>query len=287
MANRIKCMCPTCNAEGVFKFAMPDRGGRHGYLCNWHARHMEGYSFENDIRMGEKKAHEITTSIELETAFTSRQARAELVHFGFVPTSDATVQCEYKSPIYEGFPALSKQLSTIESLKASADVKIDWTCGTHIHIGHWTGITPETMRYLRKFNHELFIPVSNAIMADVEKSARFFGRKPNTWAEPVTRHDFAGDCDGWMMKHESMFNLQHDWTVEFRQAKFVSADQYMKVAHFARKVVEILVVNFVEHYNEMPADTRRYPTIEAYRQHKAEVTAKKLVKAYEKATANI
>lgn len=280
-------MHPTCNAVGVFKSAMPDRGGRNGYLCNWHARYNEGYTFENEWRMGDKKAHGFTVSWENEVMRNTAQARAELVHFGFTPTNDCTVQCEYKSPIYEGFPALSKQLVTIEGLVNAGELSITDRCGSHIHIGHWTGITPETMRYLREYNHELFIPLSNAIMADVEKSARFFGRRPNNWAEPVTRWDYAGNVDGDWMKHEAMFNLQHDWTVEFRQAKFVSAEQYMRVAHFARKVVEILIVNFIEHFNEYPTDTRRYPTIDSYRKHKAEVTANKMVKAYEKATANI
>lgn len=283
-----KCMHPECNAEGVFKFAMPDRGGRPGYLCNWHARYNESYFHENSWRMGEKKANNITVSWENEVMYNSRQARAELIHFGFTPTNDSTVQCEYKSPIYEGFPALSKQLVTIENMVANGELVIDCHCGSHIHIGHWTGITPRTMRHLREYNHELFIPLSNAVMADIEKSARFFGRKPNGWAEPVTTADPAGDYyDGDYMKHETMFNLQHDWTVEFRQAKFVSAEQYMAVAHFARKVVEIIVANFIDHYDDSPADSRRYPTIDSYRRHKAEVTANKLVKAYEKATANI
>jgi hypothetical protein len=45
--------------------------------------------------------------------------------------------------------------------------------------------------------------------------------------------------------------------------------------------------NFVKHFNDSDFDTRRYPTIKAYRKHKAEVTANKLVKLYEKYTANI
>ena len=143
------------------------------------------------------------------------------------------------------------------------------------------------MRYVRRFNNSLFVPLSNAIMADPEKSARFFGRRSNTWAQPVTMADRSGDYDGWQMKHEAMFNLQHDYTIEFRQAKFVSAKQYMAVAKFARDVVNAIIENFIKHFNDTDFDTRRYANRTAYRKHKADVTANKLVKLYEKYTANI
>jgi hypothetical protein len=124
-------------------------------------------------------------------------------------------------------------------------------------------------------------------MADTEKSARFFGRAPNHWAQAVTFQDPSGDYEGYRMKHETMFNLQHDHTIEFRQAKFVNAEQYMKVAKFAKDVTNAIIENFIKHFMDTEWDTRRYPTRTAYRKHKADVTAQKLVKLYEKYTENI
>ena len=89
------------------------------------------------------------------------------------------------------------------------------------------------------------------------------------------------------MKHTAMFNLQHDNTIEFRQAKFANAKQYATMAKFSRDVVSCIIKNFIEHFNEHPKDTRRYPTIKEYRLHKAQVTANKLVALYEKYTANV
>lgn len=287
MARIPVCMCKDCNHIGTVKVPIAKRGDRFGYMCDFHARRLEGYTVENDYRLGNQKVNEFTFSNELEVSHATTKARGELVDFGFKPTADATVSAEFKSPIYEGLNAISKQAVSIEKLMENGDIRIGYECGTHFHVGHHTYINPETMRYIRRFNGSLFVPLSNAIMADREKSARFFGRQPNTWAEPVTMRDPSGNYEGWQMKHEAMFNLQHDYTIEFRQAKFVNAKQYMQVAKFARDCANAIIENFIKHFNDTDFDKRRYETVTDYRRHKAQVTANKLVKLYEKYTANV
>lgn len=281
------CMHCNCSAIGTVPVPMPDRGGRLGYMCEHHARRLQGYTEENGQRMGTRKANQFTFSKELETSRSTAQARAELLHFGFIATADCTVNAEYKSPIYEGLNALSKQCETIEKLIHDGQLSIGPECGTHFHVGHAEHINPVTMRYLRRFNNSLFVPLSNAIMADTEKSARFFGRRPNSWAQPVTEQSTSGNLPGSSMEHSAMFNLQHDYTIEFRQAKFVTAKQYMAVAKFARDCTNAIIENFILHFNDTPADTRRYPNKTSYRKHKAEVAAQKMVKLYEKYTRNL
>ena len=286
MARIPNCMCKDCNRIGTVRIPIAKRGERFGYLCDFHASQEEGYSVENGYRMGVAKKNGFTFSCELETSNSNEKARGELADFGFKPTYDCTVDVEYKSPIFEGLNALSKQCVSIEKLLANSDMRIGSECGTHFHVGHAEHINPVTMRYLRRFNGSLFVPLSEAIMADPEKAEHFFGRRSNGWAEPVTFQDPSGDYYGERMKHSAMFNLQHDYTVEFRQAKFINAAQYMAVAKFARDVVNALIENFIKHFNDTEWDTNRYPTRKAYRKHKADVTAKKLVKLYEKYTAN-
>ena len=286
MARTPICMCKDCMNVGTVRIPIAKRGERFGYLCSFHAHQEEGYSVENGFRLGEAKKHRNTFSWECETSFSTEKARGELADFGFKATYDCTVDVEYKSPIYEGLNALSKQCVSIEKLIACGDMRIGNECGSHFHVGHAEFINPVTMRYLRRFNGSLFAPLSEAIMADPAKAERFFGRRSNNWAEPVTFADPSGDFDGMRMKHSAMFNLQHDYTVEFRQAKFVNASQYMAVAKFARDVVNALVENFIKHFNDSEWDTNRYPTRTAYRKHKADVTANKLVKLYEKYSAN-
>lgn len=286
MARIPKCMTHDCTNNGTIAVPIAKRGGRNGYYCPRCARE-RGYAEENAIRSGDRKGHGFTFSTELETSRSTEKARGELLDFGFIPTYDCTVDVEYKSPIYEGLNALSKQCVSIEKLIASGDMRIGNECGTHFHVGHAEHINGRTMRYLRRFNGSLFVPLSQAIMADQAKAERLFGRRSNSWAEPVTMSDPSGDYEGSRMKHSAMFNLQHDYTIEFRQAKFVSAEQYMNMAKFARDCVNAIVENFIKHFMDTEWDNRRYETRTAYRKHKADVTAQKLVKLYEKYTRNI
>lgn len=286
MARIPMCMTHDCHNVGVVAVPIAKRGGRNGYYCERCARE-RGYFFENSIRYGNRKVNGFTFSCEMETSYTNEKARGEMLDFGFIPTSDVTVDVEYKSPIYEGLNALSKQCVSLEKLVANGDVRIGSECGTHFHVGHRDHINGTTMRYLRRFNGSLFTPLSNAVMADPAKAERFFGRLPNGWAEPVTFADPSGDYEGGRMKHSAMFNLQHDHTIEFRQPKFVSAEQYMAVAKFAKDCANAIIENFIKHFMDTEWDRNRYPKRTDYRKHKADVTAKKLVKLYEKYTANI
>lgn len=286
MARIPNCITRDCPNVGTIPVDLNARGGRQAFICP-HCARERGYSVENSIRHGVRKVNGFTFSAELETSYSDTKGRIELLSFGFIPTYDCTVDVEYKSPIYEGLNALSKQSVSIERLMTERHIRIGNECGTHFHVGHVDHINGRTMRYLRRFNGSLFVPLSNAIMADPEKSARFFGRRPNGWAEPVTMHDPSGDYDGSRMKHSAMFNLQHDHTIEFRQAKFVNAEQYMAVAKFAKDCVNAIVENFIKHFNDEDFNRNLYKTRTEYRKHKADVTANKLVKLYEKYTANL
>lgn len=279
--------CIRCSGVADVCVPIAKRGGRNGWLCSDCARRLQGYSVENSTRRGVRKVNGFTTSGELEVSYASTKARAELFDVDYIATSDCTVNAEFKSPIYEGLNALSKHCVTIETLINNGDLRIGNECGTHFHVGHVDYINPTTMRYLRRFNGSLFSPLSQAIMQDQEKSARFFGRRPNGWAEPVTMYDPSGDYEGSRMKHSAMFNLQHDYTIEFRQAKFVNAEQYMAVAKFSRDCANAIIENFIKHFMDTDWDKTRYPKRTDYRKHKADVTAKKLVKLYKKYTDNL
>ena len=125
MARIAKCMCKDCNNIGTVRVPIAKRGNRYGYLCQWHADHLEGYSVENGFRSGERKNHGFTFSCELETSRATTKARGELVDFGFKATSDCTVDAEYQSPIYEGLNAISKQCVSIEKMLASGMIDPD------------------------------------------------------------------------------------------------------------------------------------------------------------------
>lgn len=282
MARIPKCMCKNCNNVGVHKINIDKRGGGNGYLCDFHFYNEEGYSQENGFRYGNRKQNGFTFSIELETSNSDAKARAELADFGFIPTSDCTVDVEYKSPIYEGLNAISKQVNSIQKLMDEGHLEINRTCGTHFHCGHAQYINPETMGYIRRFYHSIFVPLSDWMVNHPEQTTKFWGRgfEYDGWAQPITANSNPE-------AHRNFVNMEHGYTVEFRLCKFQNADQYMQVVKFCKDATAIVIKNFVEHFNEEPKDARRYPNKTAYRQHKAKVAAEKILKKYKEYTANI
>lgn len=276
MCRTPKCMCKNCNNNGTIKVEIAKRGNRYGYMCEFHASRLEGYCTENDYRHGSRKVNGFTYSMELETSASTQKARGELLDFGFLPTSDSTVNVEYKSPIYEGLNAISKQLVSIEKL-TQEEMNIGNNCGTHFHVGHVDHINPATMEAIRRFYHSIFVPLSDCMKANPEKTTAFWGRSFNQygWACPINENSNPNE-------HTNFINMQHAWTIEFRLAKFQNASQYMNVVKFCRDVVNAVIENFVKHFHDSNIDASRYNNMTEYRKHKAQVTAKKIVKLYKK-----
>lgn len=287
MSRKGYCCCPNCTNIGVVSVSLWKRGGRPAMICAEHVRRLSGYHDENHVRRG-VETDGFTYSMELETDSSDIKAKAELFDVDFLATRDITCDIEFKSPIYMNLKAPVKHAVTIERLINEGHMVIGEGCGTHFHVGHGTWITPITMRYLRRFYNSIFTPLSDEIMSDVEKSAKLFGRKPNRWCLPVTRHTTSGNLPGGQMPHEIMFNLQHEYTVEFRQCKFKNAEQYRQCMNFCKDVTNILIEEFIKHF--MDTDYPRPEGIEsprkAYRKHLADTTAQKMVDIYKKYTEN-
>lgn len=271
----IRCACKNCLNMGTVKTTAARRGERAVYMCDFHANRLLGYSTENDFRHGTEKVNPFTYGVELETSFSTEKARAEILLDGYLPTSDCTVNVEYKSPIYQGMNALTKHAVTFGRLIDAGELKIGDECGTHTHIGHKTMINAETIGYIRRFYNSLFVPLSEAMERNPEATERLFGRGFTYYASPINMETYATE-------HVNFINVQHNNTLEFRLVKFVNADQYMNAVRCCKAITEAVVNNFVEHFNDEPKDARRYPTIREYRLHKAQVAAEKIVKIFKK-----
>lgn len=267
------CMCNNCTSIGTHKVEIAKRGNRFGYMCDFHFFHTEGYNDENGFRKGNRKVNGFTYSCEFETSASTAKGRGELLDFGFLPTHDCTVNVEYKSPIYEGLNAISKQLTSIDNLMCGGDLDVGNNCGTHFHVGHVDHINPTTMDYIRRFYHSIFVPLSDCMKNNPTETTAFWGRNFTYYASPIDRHTSPTD-------HCNFINLQHAYTVEFRLAKFINASQYMNVVKFSRDVINAVIENFIKHFNDTDFDRSRYADATAYRKHKATVTANKIVKLY-------
>ena len=273
------CICENCNNEGTVKTTLARRGGRNAYLCAYHARHLESYFAENHTWIGKVKVCKITVSIENETAATTIKGRAEMIANKYLPSQDGTVDVEYKSPCMIGLNALSKQCATIESLINSGDMVIDDTCGTHCHIGEANFINAETMGYIKRFYHSLFIPLCEEMQANADKTAALFGRYFGGWAREIYSGIDPTD-------HRNFINTEHDETLEYRICKFNNAKQYMQAVKCCKDFTLCVIENFIKHFDDEDFDKTRYATITDYRKHKASVTAGKLVKIFHKYADN-
>lgn len=280
-----KCACATCNRvlpiREMIRMDKNDRGGAASYLCDEHAYATESYTYEHDRTWGKNKAHGFTYGVELESMTDSIKSRVELLNRDWVASYDASVEVEFKSPIMLGLNALSKDCAQIELMNNHNELDtIDDDCGTHLNIGNIYHINAETIDYLRRFMHSLFIPLSDYLEAHPDEAKKVFGRQFTYYAGGINRYTDP-------MTHELFINFQHNNRIEFRLCKFINAKQYMNCAKMCTEMMTALINNFINHFNDEPKDSRRYVTKTAYRKHKAEVTAAKLVKIFQKYEAKM
>lgn len=282
MSRIAECCHPNCQNHGVHCIGVYRRGGRPAYLCDEHYRQDGSYYYENVLVVGTDKKNGNTISIEFETMEVTLKGRVEFIQNSYEPTRDSTVIHEFKSPIMNGLNALSKHCETYERLIESGDIDIDDSCGTHFNNGNVhmpeEALTPTG--YIGRFVNSLFVPLSEYLEAHPQDCKKVFGRELNYWAKPIT---MTSRPDA----HTNFINLEHSTHIEYRICKFVNAKQYMTAAKLCVKFTECIMANFVEHFNDIEFDRRRYPTKTAYRKHKAQVTANKLVALFKKTADNI
>jgi hypothetical protein len=269
------CLCKGCQQPGTVKINLDRRGGRNAYMCDYHAYNMAGYSTRNNYRIGKAKAHGFSTGIELETSYSDEKARIELETQSFIPTSDCTVNCEYKSGIIRGLNGLVKFAKQWDRLIDAGHLEIGNGCGTHTHFGHVEYINSETNDYMRRFYHSLFVPLCNEMQENREATIELFGRDFTYYADTISEYTDAG-------AHSNFINLQHMNTIEYRLCKYQNAAQYINLVHCLKDFTTAIINNFIKHFNDTDIDSSRYHNRTEYRKHKAQVTAKKLVKIYRK-----
>lgn len=290
MLRNAKCTC--CGAVHpvihMIPTAMPNRGGNNAYMCRECATRNRYYHTSNTELQGKAKANQTGVGWEVETSYSDDYARNILFEYGMIPTNDSSLHgmrtCEYVSGIQQGLNIGSKMCVTIEKLMQDGHLQINDSCGTHFHVSvnsmkdeHGQMVY---MGYIRRFYHSLFVPLANAMRNNPEKTKRLFGRNFTGYAMDINENSNAGN-------RYNFINVTNDSNIEFRLNKFVSAKQAQAVTKMEVEMVKCIVTNFCEHFNDIPRDAMRYPTKTAYRKHKAQVTANKLVKLFEKYSANI
>lgn len=303
--NYAKCTCcgTVRNTSEMVKTAMPNRGNRNAYMCPQCARINRSYHATNETVCGTEKVNRVMLGIEFETSYTDEHARNIMFEYDFIPTHDCSLQsdtnedrynggwstdgttCEYVSGIWQGLNKASKFCVTAEKLMTDGHMKVNHSCGTHFHVSidsmkdeHGEKVY---IGYIQRFFHSLFIPLSEVMKANPETTEKLFGRYFDShYAHTINSNSYAGD-------RYNFVNVTNTSNIEFRLNKFVSAKQYQALMKMEVEMVKCIITNFCEHFNDTDIDNRRYASMTEYRKHKAQVTAKKLVKLFEKYTANM
>jgi hypothetical protein len=294
--------CTRCGAtysvSDMVGTEMPNRGGRIAYMCNRCASHNSSYHTSNSDLKGKAKVHKVCVGTEHETSYSDEYARNIMFEYGFIPTHDGSLRSdgggssygwdgnstEYVSGIMQGLNIISKWAETVEGLIENGHMGLNSTCGTHTHISvdnmKDANGNKTYMGYIQRFYHSLFVPLCEAMQNNQSKTKRVFGRYFTSYASAIDFSTYAND-------RYNFINVTNDNNIEFRLNKFVSAKQYQNLVKMEVEMTKCIVTNFCEHFMDTPKDTRRYPNKTSYRRHKAQVTAEKLVKIYEKYSANI
>ena len=288
--NFAKCTC--CGnvnpVEIMVKTEMPKRGNRNAYMCRDCATRNRYYHTSNNELQGKAKVNQVGVGHELELAYHDDYARNILFEYGAIPTNDSSLYgartCEFVTGIQQGLNISSKMWATLETLKNNGHIQINDSCGTHFHVSV-DAMKDENgqqtyMGYIQRFYHSLFIPLANAMRDNPEKTERLFGRFFTGYAKFIDETANANN-------RYNFINVTNNSNIEFRLNRFVNAKQAQTVTKMEVEMVKCIVTNFCEHFNDTDIDLRRYPTKTAYRKHKAQVTANKLVKLFKKYSANM
>ena len=268
MIKTARCMhCGNENrVENMKKIDSPSKN--YFYVCADCSEKEYGYTQENDIFTHKPAKHGLTWSIELETSERNIQSNW-LYQYDFMPSYDCSINgSEWKSPIWKNLSGLKQMFRTIEK-----KCIINNDCGTHLNIGTYDF---NKIDMLKRFYHSLFIPLCNHMTANQEKTIALFGRDFTDYACIINRHTDPNS-------HSIFINLQHDTHIEFRLCKFVNAEQFMLCIKCCTDMVKAINNNFINHFNDHEADNG-ITDITAYRKHKAQVTANKLISIYDKYT---
>lgn len=256
--------CPLCTRSfeshlmnAVFDASRSNKNDdKNGYLCVDCSDRNLPYSTKNDKVYGDDSYTDYF-GIEWETNGTTLEARHMFIRFGFIPTSDSSLDdddlggkahlyksgdwsnrtqysCEYKSALMRGRKALTKQAIEFEEFLNGGHIASDDSCGTHTHISiNGTNDMEKTIRFIRRNAYDIIRPMEEVMRANPRKVEKLFGRNFTYYASTMDYSSLYDHCN-WI-------NLSKDTDVEFRLNKFVSADQFLKCVDFEYKMLQYIV----------------------------------------------
>lgn len=297
---RTTAKCSRCgrvfDVEGMKGTVSRKRGNRVEYMCDRCATRNESYHTGNNVVMGTGKVNRVKVGIEFESSYSDEYARNAMFEYGFIPTHDGSLNsdehgtrygwdgssCEYVSGIMQGLNRASKFALTCDYLVNNGHLAVNNSCGTHFHVSvndmKDASGSKTYMGYIRRFYNSLFIPLCEEMKAHPVETKALFGRYFTGYAKDIDMYTTQSNSSD----RYYFINCLADNNIEFRLNKFVNGKQYQNLMKMEVEMVKCIVANFCEHFMDTEWDRTRYEKRTHYRKHKADVTAKKLVKIFRK-----
>jgi hypothetical protein len=220
------------------------------------------YTTDNNKAVHKAAGHGQTIGIEGEAMPDSPAAAAAMMQAGYhlIPTHDGSLPAggiEFKSPIYYNKSGIKSAIHSWCKL-----VHFDFpTTSQHINVGcRW--MNPETLEFLLMWASRIFKALFIRIADDEKEMERICGKSFNEWANWY--EDFSN--------HYSWISIRHDNHIEWRNARIQTPEQYFHLVCMVCDMMECVGTNFIAYRNESTK------VIE----HKADLTAGKLVRIYDK-----
>lgn len=200
--------CSSCNKE--FLAYEVQKINSQDYICR-ECRRGNDYCTKNYNYKG--KESKISFSFEFETASRAKSLY-ELRKYSFIGCSDCSIQgLEWKSPIFysrKSFHHICRKIDKFAKYVGN-------TCGTHLHV------STKFKTKIDQYKRELFQPILNEMVANREKTEKFWGRYFGHYC-----HAGINDYD----RYNSFNTISSVSTLEFRLLKFRNAEQYIRACDF-------------------------------------------------------
>lgn len=225
-------------------------GKGHGfrYLCPAHygLSGLKEYHSSADITyIGSRKNSDLASTpvgVEFEVVLKDLKKdipllnifRTTLVNYASArQEEDGTVNAEFPTGAFIGINSLSKLLDSFERYGVLEALTNNRECGAHIHAG------TVCIEYVRENYKALFKPLADCIYnMQSEDRVKYFGSDFRSWAE----------YPEWYIPqdHCNIFNTQHQYTLEFRLPRCVTAKQYLQCCKAWRAIVCEINTNYTD-----------------------------------------
>ncbi len=262
-----------CNKKGLntdetfYKvYTQKEDTNNYVYLCQDCFFKMLEANFKNKLNVNKQAKHNFNYQVELQlsehdTTFTRI---LNMNNYVLTSTKKDDIFVTFQSPKYHNLSGIAKMLKSVlnETDETKKDDYFNYKMLSPITINN-TDYDNMTDCIINKHKVELFQYMIDWLQFNQKACITLFGTLLQT--------------------NSNNFITVKNNNITFNNSKFIDDRQYVDLMTLCTKILKAIQNNFIDKYFETEIkDTRRYKTIEDYREHKLQVTQNKIVMLLEK-----